>query len=32
VDDEGRLIGVISRADIIRILGRDAMLPVKKRA
>jgi CBS domain-containing protein len=31
VDDEGRLIGVISRADIIRILGRDSMLPVKKR-
>jgi len=31
VDEEGKLTGVISRADIIRILGQDAMLPLKKR-
>jgi CBS domain-containing membrane protein len=31
VDEEGKLIGVISRADIIRIMGRDAHAVHKKR-
>jgi CBS-domain-containing membrane protein len=31
VDEKGRLVGVISRADIIRILGQDVMAPLPKR-
>jgi CBS-domain-containing membrane protein len=31
VDEQGRLVGVISRADIIRLLGRDSVLPTKRR-
>ncbi len=31
VDEEGKLIGVISRADIIRIMGRDAHVAQKRK-
>ena len=31
VNEEGTLTGVISRADIIRILGQDSLSPLKKR-
>jgi CBS-domain-containing membrane protein len=31
VDEQGRIVGVISRADIIRILGQDVMTPLPKR-
>jgi CBS-domain-containing membrane protein len=30
VDEQGRLVGVVSRADIIRLLGQDSMLPAKR--